>query len=308
MEYITADAALNYAVRDQWGSGFVADLELDVDQAVNGWRISFELDADIDNIWNARIVSRVGNVYTIESLSYNAELPAGGTAGFGFTASGTDTAIDPASVAINGQPAGDGGGDPQPVLPTVAVGDLVASEEGGTAQVPVTLSAASDQDVILHYESYDLTATAGQDYVPVSGQLVIPAGQLTASIALDLIDDALVDGGESLGLRLTAVQGATIADAEALVTISDADTAPPVLPHASIADIQVVEGNPVDGGGGGGTGGGATGQFADGPLSTAGNQIVDANGAPVEIRAVNWFGFETQNNVRTASGPATGRT
>ncbi|QHQ35477.1 cellulase family glycosylhydrolase [Algicella marina] len=33
--------------------------------------------------------------------------------------------------------------------------------------------------------------------------------------------------------------------------------------------------------------------FADGPLSTSGNQILDVNGDAVEIRAVNWFGLES---------------
>ncbi|MEM7614429.1 MAG: cellulase family glycosylhydrolase, partial [Pseudomonadota bacterium] len=32
---------------------------------------------------------------------------------------------------------------------------------------------------------------------------------------------------------------------------------------------------------------------APGPLSTRGNQIIDSTGAAVEIRAVNWFGLES---------------
>jgi len=35
--------------------------------------------------------------------------------------------------------------------------------------------------------------------------------------------------------------------------------------------------------------------IADGPLSTQGNQIIDTNGDPVQIRAVNWFGLETES-------------
>ncbi len=33
------------------------------------------------------------------------------------------------------------------------------------------------------------------------------------------------------------------------------------------------------------------------PLSTSGNKIVDANGFPVTLQGVNWFGFETANHV-----------
>ncbi len=32
-----------------------------------------------------------------------------------------------------------------------------------------------------------------------------------------------------------------------------------------------------------------------GVLSTAGNQIVGADGTPVKIAAINWYGFETPN-------------
>ncbi|MEM6677759.1 MAG: cellulase family glycosylhydrolase [Pseudomonadota bacterium] len=42
------------------------------------------------------------------------------------------------------------------------------------------------------------------------------------------------------------------------------------------------------------------GLIIDGPLTTAGNQILDATGAPVQIRAVNWFGAE--NDVRAPHG------
>lgn len=35
--------------------------------------------------------------------------------------------------------------------------------------------------------------------------------------------------------------------------------------------------------------------ITDGPLATSGNQIVDASGDSVQIRAVNWFGLETES-------------
>ena len=60
------------------------------------------------------------------------------------------------------------------------------------------------------------------------------------------------------------------------------------------------------GGGGGGGGGGTTptddlnigpkGDFKP-PFSVSGNKIVDANGATVSMRGVNWFGFETPDNI-----------
>jgi cellulase/cellobiase CelA1 len=65
-----------------------------VSQTATGtWRFSFELDATIVNIWNAVIVSRVGNVYTVESAAWNGALAPGAETTFGFQASGTGRTV-----------------------------------------------------------------------------------------------------------------------------------------------------------------------------------------------------------------------
>jgi cellulase/cellobiase CelA1 len=55
---------------------------------VNGWRLEFDLDADIVNIWNATIVSRVGTRYIIQMAPWNGTIAPGGEITFGFQASG----------------------------------------------------------------------------------------------------------------------------------------------------------------------------------------------------------------------------
>ena len=291
-DYTTTEADLSYSVRSQWGSGFVADFELTALEAINGWRISFELDAEIVNLWNARIVSHVGNRYVIEALSYNDTLAAGAVAGFGFQASDGATAIDPDSVTINDVPVGDTP-EPEPVVPDITVSDITVTEGGdGQAVFLIELSEATTVDVTIDYLTRDRSGLAGEDYIAKSGTLVIAAGQTSAQIAVGLVDDNEVEGLERFILRLTSAENATLADDRASAFIEDDDTAPPpppVLPQVSIGDVEVAEGDPGEGGSGGGTG-----LFADGPLSTSGNQIVDSDGEVVEIRAVNWFGLETE--------------
>jgi len=83
-------SGVTFTKRDDWGSGFVMDVKVkNVTQtATRSWRVTFELDADIVNIWNAVIVSRVGNVYTIANAPWNGTLAPGAEITFGFQATG----------------------------------------------------------------------------------------------------------------------------------------------------------------------------------------------------------------------------
>ncbi|MFO0907366.1 MAG: cellulase family glycosylhydrolase [Isosphaeraceae bacterium] len=95
-----------YKVRDDWGSGFVADVTLTNTgtTAWTDWTISFDLPATITNIWNAVIVSRVGNRYTIRAASWNRSLAPGSSLTFGFQGSSTSTPKSLANVVLNGVP------------------------------------------------------------------------------------------------------------------------------------------------------------------------------------------------------------
>ncbi len=98
-----------YEVTQDWGSGFQAEIELqnlDV-EAVNDWTISFNYGADITSIWDATVVAREGDRYTIANAGWNADLEAGRSVAFGFIGSPD---VSGASVAapvvgqVNGEP------------------------------------------------------------------------------------------------------------------------------------------------------------------------------------------------------------
>ena len=80
-------ASINYAVGNNWGTGFVGNMTVPGGtQGLHGWTIEFDATFDISNIWGAEIVSHVGNHYVIRNLDWNATVPAGGQASFGFQA------------------------------------------------------------------------------------------------------------------------------------------------------------------------------------------------------------------------------
>src|SRR4051794_47324 len=56
-----------YAVTQDWVSGFQAQMTLNNTQAtaVANWKLEFDLQASISSIWDAKILSHVGNHYVI---------------------------------------------------------------------------------------------------------------------------------------------------------------------------------------------------------------------------------------------------
>jgi len=74
-----------------FGSAYVMNVKIKnpTSAAIDGWRVEFDLDADITSIWNGVIVSHVGTHYVIQMGSSNGKIPAGGEVNFGFLASGS---------------------------------------------------------------------------------------------------------------------------------------------------------------------------------------------------------------------------
>ena len=93
-----------YEVTQDWGSGFQGSMTLENrdTEAVENWTVSFDYGADIGSIWDAKVVSRDGDRYTIENVGWNASLGSGRSVSFGFIGSGDTTA--PTNYMINGEP------------------------------------------------------------------------------------------------------------------------------------------------------------------------------------------------------------
>jgi hypothetical protein len=144
-DFDAASADLSYDVRQTWDGGFIADLELTAETAIDGWTLVFDFEGEIVNLWNAEIVSHIGDRYVIQSASYNGTLAPGQSAGFGFQASGAVTHIEP--VSINGEPF-DGSAPPEPVDPADDGGqdaDLFVFSDGDGHDRIVGFDVAADR-------------------------------------------------------------------------------------------------------------------------------------------------------------------
>ena len=238
-----------YETTSDWGSGFNGQITLSNSgsTAWSNWTVEFDWDRNITQIWNAEIVSHIGNHYVIGNLSWNGSVEAGQTVSFGFGGNPGNVTDSPVNVVINGTSVN--GDPPPPSEPDISIADITLNEgdSGTTTGVfTVSLNEASSVPVTIDYTTSDGTATAGSDYTPMSGTVSIDAGQTTATIAVEVLGDTEDEDNETFSINLSNAVGAMIDDGQALATIVDDDqqqTPPPVDSIVSISDTEVTEGD-----------------------------------------------------------------
>jgi hypothetical protein len=123
--------------------------------------------------------------------------------------------------------------DEAAVRPTISVnaanaggstGDNVATESGSDAGVFLITRAGNVMNEILVQYTIGGSATAGVDYTPMSGVVAIPAGQTTAVVTFNALDDAEVETNETVSLTLLANAAYSLnSSSNATVTILDDD-------------------------------------------------------------------------------------
>ena len=129
------------------------------------------------------------------------------------------------NVVVARPPAG-------PCEPILAVQS--ASRAEGNSGSPslffgVRLGPRQATAVTVDYTTADGTAQAGVDYVSTSGTITFPPQATEAGIAVALLPDAIPESDETFRVVLSNPSaGIVLADAEAVGTISDDDTPPPI--------------------------------------------------------------------------------
>ncbi|MBE9044435.1 VWA domain-containing protein, partial [Pleurocapsales cyanobacterium LEGE 10410] len=136
------------------------------------------------------------------------------------------------------------------VTPVVQVEDISVAEgdlANTFARFNFELDTPAPVDVAFNYSTEDLDGIAGEDYVASSGQVVILAGETTASVEIEVIRDTAYDElTESFALNLSGLSGATFANNEteygvvAYIENDDSPNSPPILENA-IPDVRANE-------------------------------------------------------------------
>ena len=106
-----------------------------------------------------------------------------------------------------------------PELPSIGASDAEA-REGEPLEFRLELSAGSEQPVSVDYETADGTAHEGADYVPLAGTASFAPGETVKTVAVATLSDGDAEPAETLILRLSNAQGATLATPEVSGTIA----------------------------------------------------------------------------------------
>ena len=121
---------------------------------------------------------------------------------------------------------------------SVSVADAIASE-GDAIEFTVSLSAASDQQVTVEYETTGVTATSGTDFTDTSGTVEFTAGETSKTVSVPTTEDSADEEDETLTLTLSSPSNATLDNVTATGTIEDDDE--PVPGTLSVADAEASE-------------------------------------------------------------------
>lgn len=111
---------------------------------------------------------------------------------------------------------------------TLTASDPSASEAGlDPGTFTVTRDGDTDASLTVRY-TIGGTASAGADYAPLTGSIIIPAGNASATITLTPLQDTLVEGPETITLTLSGDPAYTLGSpSSATVTLADNDTGLP---------------------------------------------------------------------------------
>ena len=161
---------------------------------------------------------------------------------------------------------------PPEVVPEISITGMAQTEgNAGASEVSLTvsLSAASQQIVSVTLTTADGSATASEDYTPVTRTLSFQPGETRQSVTLSVAGDTLYEADERFSVRLTDLVNANPGVTEADVIIRN-DDAPPVI---AVSPVEPV------------------GEGHEGPVTVAVKlSLSQASGQPV---SVNWQTADT---------------
>jgi hypothetical protein len=147
-------------------------------------------------------------VESTETVTLSLPAAAGYTVGSPASASG--------SIADNDQAA----------LPSLSIADVsVVEGNNGNRTVTLTVTKTGTGAATVSYATANGTATAGSDYVAKTGTLSFAANETSKTISITINGDRTSEPNETFVVNLSNPSGATLADGQAIVTITNDDGA-----------------------------------------------------------------------------------
>ncbi|MFJ8958366.1 lytic polysaccharide monooxygenase [Lentzea sp. NPDC102401] len=101
----TGSCSVAYSRPSTWNGGFTANVTVSNSgtSAISAWQLVWDFPSgqQLSQAWSSTVTVASGQA-TAKGVSYNADIPAGGSVTFGFNATTTSTPADPTSFTLNG--------------------------------------------------------------------------------------------------------------------------------------------------------------------------------------------------------------
>lgn len=94
---------VDFEIASEWAEGICIDVSIhnNTQTIMDGWTLNFDMHPTINDLWNGDW-SNDNNSYQVSDIGWNASIPVGGTATFGFCASRSEEWSYPTNVQVNG--------------------------------------------------------------------------------------------------------------------------------------------------------------------------------------------------------------
>lgn len=183
--------------------------------------------------------------------------------------------------------------------PMASVSGGAANEGDGYARFTITLDRAATVPVTVTYQTADISAASGGDYVATSGTIGFAPGETARTVAVQIIDDTEAEAEERFALELTGIAGVTgagLATARGVMAIGRSDGPAAATPALTVDRVVVGEGSP-----------GQVARFTF-RLSAPAASLASVTYATATVTAASGFDFEPASGTITFAPGETIRT
>lgn len=158
-----------------WNSAFQGstDITNNETEIVNGWTLEFAASFTIDQIWNAKIISRTGDTYVLGSLDHTSKIKPGEKINFGFIASPGNSML-PTMFSFNDENSGGGNPilTPTPTATPVPTATPSSTTTPNPTPTPVPTTTPSPTSTPLPNPDPG-SALPGDDWLSISGNTIV---------------------------------------------------------------------------------------------------------------------------------------
>lgn len=225
-----AAVTASFAITDSWSTGYngLITVTNDGPAITNGWTLEFDFTGTITNTWNGSVLSKVGNRYTIQNASYNANVASGGSFTVGFSANPANQAQPPTNYVLNGVGVGGtvaittsslpggtvGSAYSQTLAVTGGSGPFAWSVSVGTLPSGLTLSSAGLlSGTPLVTSSGSFTVQVNDSSVPVKTATKVFSLAVSQPPAISINDVSVAINPSTSGSGYLSTRGSQIVDA-----------------------------------------------------------------------------------------------